>query len=133
MFGEGEGDVRVCEGEGTLVGVFFVESIADQGNSTSSLDQSKGFPTRSSRLKTYTMKIQSMIYDSTSSLEMCAIAAFGDMGPIFLSACRQTANQVLLVYILADTNLVSRPNQSVPAKRAISSGVVARVLELGCF
>lgn len=51
MFGEGEGDVRVCEGEGTLVGVLFVESIADQGNSTSSLDQSKGFPTRSSRLK----------------------------------------------------------------------------------
>jgi hypothetical protein len=31
------------------------------------------------------MKIQSMIYDNTSSLEMCAIAPLGDMGPISLA------------------------------------------------
>lgn len=41
------------------------------------------------------------------------------------------AKQVLLVYILVDTNPLSRPSQLRPAIRAISSDVVARVLELG--
>lgn len=30
------------------------------------------------------MNIQSMIYDSSNSLEMCAIALLGDRGPISL-------------------------------------------------
>lgn len=32
MLGEGEGNVRVGEGKRTLVGVLFVESVADQGD-----------------------------------------------------------------------------------------------------
>lgn len=42
MLGEGEGDVWVGQGEGTLVGVLFVKSIANKGDTAGGIGQLKG-------------------------------------------------------------------------------------------